>query len=436
MRVFVRGAAEWAGRFSICPACRLYAIIPAGLPARSISERRRGAGRGEELLYRRFGRTELYLPVITCGGMRYQQSWDSDERISAKSRRHVERVIRKAFSLGIHHFDTARGYGTSEIQTGRALSRFPRTSYILTTKVNPKKSGREFMKQLLSSIDRLGIEHVDVLDIHGINNRETLRWTLKRGGALAQARKAQAEGLVRHVAFSTHGPLDIILKTINTREFAAVGLHYFFFDQRNEAAVERAAELDMGVLIISPTNKGGMLDRAPKRLRSLTRPFSPIVFNDLFCLSNPAVTTITVGAAKPSDFNEHMKLLRHPGDPSEARRRLRPISRRLAEALDVLGKTYCDHCFKCLPCPENVPIPEILRLRNLALAYEMTEFGRFRYNLLEGGGHWFPGNRATACNRCDKCLRRCPEDLDIPKLLAEAHRILSGKKVRRLQRDE
>jgi len=387
------------------------------------------------LLYRRYGRTGLYLPVITCGGMRYQQSWDAAEKVTPARQALVTRVIRKAFSLGIHHFDTARGYGTSELQTGRVLAKFPRASYVLTTKVNPSSSGRKFREGFLSSLERLGTGYVDVLDIHGINDEQCLRWTLKRGGALDQARKLQAQGLVRHIAFATHGPVEIVLKAIKTREFAAVSLHYYFVNQRNEPAVERAAELEMGVLIIAPTNKGGMLNKAPRKLRRLTRPLSPIVFNDLFCLANPAVTTITVGAAKPSDFTEHLRVLRYLSSLTEARKKLRPIARRLDEALDVLGDTYCTYCFKCQPCPNEVAIAETLRLRNLALAYDLVEFGRFRYNLLGQGNHWFPGARANACRKCGRCVRRCPEGLDVPKLLKEAHRILKGKKVKRLQQD-
>jgi len=57
----------------------------------------------------------------------------------------------------------------------------------------------------------------------------------------------------------------------------------------------------------------------------------------------------------------------------------------------------------------------------------MNEYGRFRYNMLEGQGHWFPGKFSFNCTECGDCIPRCPENLDIPKLLMETHKILFNK---------
>ena len=57
----------------------------------------------------------------------------------------------------------------------------------------------------------------------------------------------------------------------------------------------------------------------------------------------------------------------------------------------------------------------------------MLDYGRFRYNMLEGQGHWFPGTFAFHCTECGDCLPRCPENLSIPKLLMETHKNLFNK---------
>ncbi|OQB37335.1 MAG: hypothetical protein BWY06_02411 [Candidatus Latescibacteria bacterium ADurb.Bin168] len=98
----------------------------------------------------------------------------------------------------------------------------------------------------------------------------------------------------------------------------------------------------------------------------------------------------------------------------------------------ALGTTFCTQCYECLPCPESIHIPETLRLRNLARAYDMKEFGKYRYNLFSRGGHWFPGEQATACTKCGECLPRCPEKLDIPALLMDTHELLLGDPQRHL----
>ena len=95
--------------------------------------------------YRRFGRTELKLPVFSCGGMRYQQTWDDKELdvVEAENQRNLEATIRRAVELGINHIETARDYGTSERQLGLVLPQLPRDEIIVQTKVAPTASRRD-----------------------------------------------------------------------------------------------------------------------------------------------------------------------------------------------------------------------------------------------------------------------------------------------------
>ena len=57
----------------------------------------------------------------------------------------------------------------------------------------------------------------------------------------------------------------------------------------------------------------------------------------------------------------------------------------------------------------------------------MLDYGRFRYNMLEEKGHWFPGTFSSHCTECGDCLPRCPENLNIPALLMETHKKLFSK---------
>ena len=66
------------------------------------------------MLYRRFGRTDIDMSVFSCGGMRAQQTWTRGARVSAASQANVDGVVKRALALGINHFETARGYGTSK----------------------------------------------------------------------------------------------------------------------------------------------------------------------------------------------------------------------------------------------------------------------------------------------------------------------------------
>ncbi|NEQ52975.1 MAG: aldo/keto reductase [Leptolyngbya sp. SIO3F4] len=388
--------------------------------------------------YRRFGRTELQMPVFSCGGMRYQHSWKDipQWQIPAKNQQNLDATIHRSVELGINHIETARGYGTSEIQLGKVLPTFNRDRIIVQTKVTPRQDPKEFLSTFNKSIKNLQLDYVDLLGIHGINTHELLDWTLRPGGCMDVVRELQKQGRVRYVGFSTHGPTDVIVDTVNTGQFDYMNLHWYYIFQNNWPAVEAAKKHDVGVFIISPSDKGGHLYAPPPKLVDLCAPLSPMVFNDLFCLSHSQVHTLSLGAAKPSDFDEHMKVLPLLEQADEV---LPPILEKLEKsAIAKLGETWYKTWDVGLPTPADTPgnlnIPIILWLGNLMDAYDMTEYAAARYNLLGGASHWFPGSRADNLKSLDlsRCLQHSPHQDVIPLRLAEIHRRLAGAKVKRL----
>ncbi|MTJ14389.1 aldo/keto reductase [Anabaena sp. UHCC 0187] len=390
------------------------------------------------MLYKRFGRTELQMPVFSCGGMRYQYKWQdvTPAEIPTDNQENLEATIRRAVELGINHIETARFYGTSEMQLGKILPQFPREKLIIQTKVPPVADPQEFRNKFEKSLAYLQLDYVDLLGLHGINDAESLEYSITNGGCLEVAKQLQSEGKVRFIGFSTHGSTDIILQTINTNQFDYVNLHWYYINQINWSAIEAATKLDMGVFIISPSNKGGLLYEPPAKLVDLCAPLSPMVFNNLFCLSHPQVHTLSIGAAKPSDFDEHLKTLELLDHAAEI---LPPIISRLeSEAINVLGEDWVKTWETNLPSwqetPGQINIRMILWLLNLALAYDMIEYGKMRYNLLVNGGSWFPGNRADNLDELDlrECLVNSPHADKIPQMLAKAQEILGGAEVKRL----
>lgn len=391
--------------------------------------------------YRRFGRTELAMPVFSCGGMRYQYKWQdvAANDIPNDNQRNLEATIETAIALGINHIETARGYGTSEMQLGKILPKFPREELIVQTKVSPKDNPQEFRKNFDQSFQYLNLDYVDLLGLHGINNEETLAQSLRPGGCLEEAKKLQQEGKVRFIGFSTHGPTDIIVKAIESDQFDYVNLHWYYINQKNWPAIEAANRHDMGVFIISPADKGGQLYKPPQKLVELCQPLSPMVFNNLFCLSHPQVHTLSVGAAKPSDFTEHLETLDYLDNLENGWEILNPIIKKLEqEFIHIFGKDWVETWEIGLPhyeeTPNQINIPTILWLRNLALAYDLIDYGKMRYNLLGNGGHWFPGKQAKEVDKLDlsDCLKNSPHRDSIPRLLRETDQLLGGQSVQRL----
>jgi len=393
--------------------------------------------------YRRFGKTGLELPVISCGGMRFQHAWKDIEKVPAESQANVEACVRRALELGINHIETARGYGSSEYQLGRILPQFERDKLIVQTKVGPNKILRKFVDTFERSMRLLGLEYIDLFSFHGVNDMASFEATLR---CLDQARAWQRAGRIRHIGFSTHACLaadqepqreEVLLEAIRTGAFAYVNLHWFYIMQDNWPAILEARQRDMGVFIISPNDKGGLLYQPSEKLRELCAPLHPMVFNGLFCLARPEVHTLSCGVSVPEDFDLHLDTVAKLDDAAQ---HIAPIERRLEQALEeALGQEWRDTWQEGLPewheTPGAINIPVILRLRNLALAFDMIEYGKMRYNLLGNGGSWFPGNTAGKLAGLDLagCLRRSPHAARIPAALAETHTLLAGEAKKRLQ---
>ena len=394
---------------------------------------------------RRFGRTELAMPVLSLGGMRFQQSWSDlpDEAIEPESQANLQSTLERAVSLGFHHVETARHYGTSERQLGWALPNSPDEQRILQSKVPPQEDPATFERELETSCSRLGSNRLDLLAIHGINRPEHLEQTLRAGGCMDVVRRWQRQGRVGHVGFSTHGPTDLIATTCASGAFDYVNLHWYYIRQDNNPALDEAQRQDMGVFIISPTDKGGHLHSPSQRLIELCAPLHPIVFNDLFCLSDPRVHTISVGAAKASDFDRHLEAL---ALLPQAAALLEPIDRRLQRASrDVLGDRWVETWHQGLPTWEQTPgqinLPVLLWLHNLLEAWDLCSFAQARYRLLGNGGHWFPGANADGFDdRVTEAellasLGQSPWAAEIPGILRSLRERLSGAPVRRLTQD-
>lgn len=387
--------------------------------------------------YRRFGKTEYQIPVITCGGMRFQQGWKDDDPISDESQRNVEACVRRAWELGVNHFETARGYGTSEYQLGKVLPDLPRDRIYVQTKVGPSKDVRKFVDTFEKSMALLRLDYIDLFSFHGINDDESLDAALV---CLDTAQRWKREGRIRDIGFSTHGGAEIVRKAIQTDAFEHVNLHWYFIYQDHWENILEARRRDMGIFVISPNDKAGMLYKPSEKLLRLCEPLHPMVFNGLFCLARPEVHTISVGVARPEDFDVHMETV---GLLPRARDVVAPVERRLhEEMLETLGEDWVATWDQGLPrwdeTPGEINIEWILRLRNLVLAFDMIEYAKMRYNLLGNGGNWFPGNKADRLHEFDLavCLKGSPHAQKIPGFLLEAHRMLEGEPVKRLQEGE
>ena len=249
----------------------------------------------------------------------------------------------------------------------------------------------EFRRTLDQSLVHLGT-YLDLFGFHGINRPEHLEWITRPGGCLEVVREYQQEGKIKFIGFSTHAPTPVIVKAIKTGIFDYINLHFHAIGSYtssgtsesltegpgNWEGIQAAHRQDMGVFIISAADKGGMLYRPPKALVRLCSPLSPLIYNMLWLWnlsasttnpssssyvdtspsSLPAVHTLVIGAARPSDFDEaaaaaKLFLEMKAEDPSAPL--LRRVDKRMQKAYrEVWGEAWEDDWWVELPdCYQN-----------------------------------------------------------------------------------
>ena len=369
--------------------------------------------------YRRFGKTEEILSVITLGGMRFKHGWDEPRHeIPADTFEQCREMVQLAFDAGINHIETAWGYRKSETAYGKVLNeelRIPRNSYHLMTKGHFFEAG-EMRKKVELQLKDLQTDYLDFYGWHGINNYEVFQQSCKTGGAVEELLKMKEEGIIRHVGFSTHAPLQTIIKAVDTGLFDFVNLHYYYFNQRNEQAVTTAKSRDMGVFIISPNDKGGQLFNAPSKVRNAVNPLTPIQWNARFCLQNDAIHTLSFGMTEASHFTEMKGIFPSNWAEQETKIKLKLDSFQQDDLYSGFDG------FELANDPSGINIPEILRLRKLWKCYDMGGFGKYRYNSFEGKGHWLPGVMANKENIEKVDYSKVPANIPLKKMLAETHR--------------
>ena len=372
---------------------------------------------------RAFGRG----PAITPFSLGTMRATGSAEQMAG--------VLDAALAAGINHLETAPAYGSAERYLGQALraraESDPSTisQLVITSKLLPGIDFSEGQQQLRAILERLGVDQLHNLAVHGLNRPEHLTWACQGAGAELLA-WALGEGLVGQVGFSSHGSTALIEQALASERFSFCSLHVHLFDQTRLPLARAALEAGIGVLAISPADKGGRLYAPSPELLADCAPIQPLELAYRFLLDQ-GISTLSLGAAQASDLSLASALTPSGGRWLSPAHRA-ALARLEGNGAERLGDSACHQCRACLPCPKEVPIPALLRLRNLDIGHGMRAFAEERYNLIGRAGHWWEQINAAACERCGDCLPRCPHQLPIPDLLADTHRRLAATPRRRL----
>ncbi|NKB68991.1 MAG: hypothetical protein GKR89_18135 [Candidatus Latescibacteria bacterium] len=217
--------------------------------------------------YRTLGRTGERVSELGFGGTgvgmkNYLSDWDPEEQTEAS----IEAVSR-AVELGVNYFDTAPlyGRGRSEHLFGRALKPH-RDRVFLATKVRAA-SADEVVRSVDESLERLQTERIDLLQYHGEwINEDILEDILKPGGVLAGLQKAQQQGTVRYIGFTSEGVTGPVSRLVETDSFDVMQIQYNLFFQhpcdpdKQQGVMYEAEARSMGIVLMR-TFTGGVFQK-------------------------------------------------------------------------------------------------------------------------------------------------------------------------------
>jgi predicted aldo/keto reductase-like oxidoreductase len=163
---------------------------------------------------RPFGRTGLEVPILAFGSGSRFVAYETDEEALA--------VLSRAIDLGVNYIDTAHSYGDgkSEERIGQLMPT-RRKEVILQTKLGARQAD-EARRQLELSLKRLRTDHLDVLHIHALADRDDLAAIEAKGGVLETVMEARDQKIARFVGITGHADPLAMKEALERHDFDCV----------------------------------------------------------------------------------------------------------------------------------------------------------------------------------------------------------------------
>ena len=349
------------------------------------------------VLQRTLGKTGLSLPVVSMGVM------NAD----------VPGLLRRAYELGIRHFDTAAGYqnGRNEEMVGRVIKEMGvREKVVIATKQpsrNHSQSAAEakvrFIEGVEGSLKRLQMDHVDILYHHAVDSVEDAR----AEGPLEALQSLKKDGKTRFIGLSTHKTVDVLSEAIRLNLFD-VGLVMLNYTMAHDAGmlstIERAAKSGMGIVAMK-TQAGGTVKPDAKLPKELPTVSQTALLK--WALNHEFVTTAIPGFSTYEHLEQDCSVARNLAYTHEE-------ERFLADKAFAAKAEFCQQCGECRKdCPRQVDIPVLMRSHMYAVQYR--NIGMAREMLASAT----PGRGLEACGACDSCLVTCRNTVQIGRKIAQ-----------------
>ena len=354
---------------------------------------------------------------VTYGCMRFTKNGSSIDLEKA------EQELMYGISHGINYLDTAYVYPGNEEAVGKILAKnHCREEINLATKLPHylirTRAGAE--KKFQEELQRLQTDYIDYYLMHMLNDCRT--WEkLVQIGIRDWIEEKKKSGVIRNIGFSYHGNSENFRALLDAYDWDFCQIQLNFMDKDHQAGVKglkAAAEKGLGVVIMEPLKGGRITDAVPPTVQKIwdEAPIkrTPAEWAFKWLANMPEVTVMLSGMNAESQLQENMKTLsdEHVADLTQEEK---DLIDRVSDEYNRLIKYSCTGCNYCMPCPQKLDIPRILRYFNDWNIYEQNPSTKLEYET------WIPaGRHASDCIGCKACEEKCPQHLPISQAMKEA----------------
>ena len=394
------------------------------------------AGNGE-MTYRTNSVNGDKVSILGYGCMRWPMIKDSEGK-DIIDQETTNRLVDYAMEHGVNYYDSSPVYlqGQSEKATGIALSRYPRESYYVATKLsNFSNWTREnSITMYRKSLENFQTDYIDYYLLHSIANADVFKMRYVDNGMMDFLMEERKAGHIRNLGFSFHGSkegFDELMAYHDKYHWDFVQIQLNYLDWKHAGAEYLQQELDKRGIqsVIMEPLLGGRLSKVPEhiadRLKERNPSGSVASWAFRFAGTHPGVLCVLSG----------MTYMEHLQDNLKTYSPLVPLTedeiKFLEETADLMKKyptVPCNDCKYCMPCPYGIDIPAILLHYNkcvnageIAKSIEDENYKKARRAYLVSYDRAVPELRqADRCIGCNQCISHCPQRINIPR---EIHRI-------------
>ena len=327
--------------------------------------------------YRILGKTGLRVSRIGFGGIPIQ-------RIDAEGTRALMQAL---VEKGVNYIDTARGYTVSEEYLGYGLEGI-RDKFVLATK-SMSRDKESMARDIEISLANLRTDYIDLYQLHN-PKLEELDVIFSENGAIRALRQAKAEGKIGHIGITAHSAA-VFEKALEYDEIETVMFPYNIVESQGEELIARCREKNVGFICMKPL-AGGAIEDGRLALR--------------YILANDNVTVAIPGMAEVKELEQNLAAAEDTSPVTEEEKAA------FEKVRAELGQNFCRRCNYCAPCAAGINIPSVFLFQGYLRRYGLAGWARERYATLPV--------KASACVQCGACETRCPYQLPIRQMMAEA----------------